>query len=339
MKRQSKTTGNRIVDRDIDAIYTELERVRGVTEEPGTIFGIDPGIAPVEMPITTTVTTESGSEADGIQVRRDNNPALGPRKQLHFIAGANVSLSAQDDGEEIDITINATGGGGTPSNTVTDVGSTSNAGVATTYSRGDHTHRGVRSVKRVNGTPYYGDVDFHSVDPLYWEDDTNGPRIGIDLTGGGGNNNGPGIVLVGGLFWRRIMPTYNSPGWTVIQPHVWERNAFTLASYEVAHAVAWEVLTPFQGPGLVNLWLTFLDAINTGHTNQIDLTVASTRGTSATGRSVPNTDMHTGVRDFTLPFTGSQVQRIRITANPAMWDLSNLTQGTVKIWLLSSKLW
>ena len=40
--------------------------------------------------------------------------AAGTRRKINFIAGSNVTITAADDSgnEEVDVTINATGGGG-----------------------------------------------------------------------------------------------------------------------------------------------------------------------------------------------------------------------------------
>lgn len=335
--RVTKGTGDRLLDRDVDNIYRRLRDIEKGTEERYTPVDVDLPVQPVQIVMNTS--PETMNDVDGITVRKNGAGEVGPRKRLNVVEGSNVTISTADDGEEIDITISATGGSGTPSNTVTDVSATPSAGSATTYSRGDHTHRGVRSIKRSGGSPYYGDVTLYSADPLFWTNETDGVRVGIDLTGSGGSGTGDGISIVGLATWIRSIPTYNAPGWTVISADEWERVAFVLPANCFAHAVAWEVLTPFAGPGLTNLWLTFHDNINTGHTIQIDLTSTGTRGTAGVGSATPTTNMHSGNRNFAVNFNTSLNQRIRIKANPAGWNLNNLTQGAVKLYLLISRVW
>lgn len=73
--------------------------------------------------------------------------AVGPfkRRRLNLIEGANVTITVADDAadEEVDITIAAAGGGGTPASTVvaeTSYGQASAVGTGTDYARNDHTH-------------------------------------------------------------------------------------------------------------------------------------------------------------------------------------------------------
>lgn len=81
----------------------------------------------------------------GVQVAADGTIA-GVRPEINLISGTNVTVTAADNptSGRVDVTISASGGGGgTPSSTVqaeTSYGIASSAGVATEYSRGDHTH-------------------------------------------------------------------------------------------------------------------------------------------------------------------------------------------------------
>jgi len=82
-----------------------------------------------------------------VKVRKNSGASdVGVRRRLNLIEGSNVTLTVTDDptDEEVDVTIASSGGGGgTPSDTVvneTNFGQSPSAGVASTYSRGDHTH-------------------------------------------------------------------------------------------------------------------------------------------------------------------------------------------------------
>jgi hypothetical protein len=49
-----------------------------------------------------------------VTVRKNSGADVGTRRRLNFIEGANIAITAADDGagEEVDVTIAATGGGG-----------------------------------------------------------------------------------------------------------------------------------------------------------------------------------------------------------------------------------
>jgi hypothetical protein len=53
------------------------------------------------------------SGGGGTLAVRKNSVAVGSRAQVNFIEGSNVALTVADDGTEIDVTITASGGGGT----------------------------------------------------------------------------------------------------------------------------------------------------------------------------------------------------------------------------------
>jgi hypothetical protein len=82
----------------------------------------------------------------GVQVAADGTVA-GVRPEINLVAGTNVTLAAADNpsADRVDVTINATGGGGggTPSDTVEAAdtfGIAPDAGTSPDYSRGDHQH-------------------------------------------------------------------------------------------------------------------------------------------------------------------------------------------------------
>lgn len=70
---------------------------------------------------------------------------VGTRRGVNLVEGTNISLTVVDDAanEEVDVTINATGGGITTYATTTelaDVGAVESAGTTATSARGDHVH-------------------------------------------------------------------------------------------------------------------------------------------------------------------------------------------------------
>ncbi|MEM1940812.1 MAG: hypothetical protein QXO09_06225, partial [Candidatus Caldarchaeum sp.] len=78
-----------------------------------------------------------------ITVRKNSGTDIGTRPRLNFIEGNNITLTISDDStdDEIDITIEATGGGGgNPYNSTPQPTGIASAGTTTDYSRGDHSH-------------------------------------------------------------------------------------------------------------------------------------------------------------------------------------------------------
>lgn len=74
-----------------------------------------------------------------------NGALVGTRPTLNVIAGTNVALGGVDNAgsNRVDLTVTSTAGGAGPSGTVTSetaFGQVASAGVAATFSRGDHTH-------------------------------------------------------------------------------------------------------------------------------------------------------------------------------------------------------
>lgn len=121
-----------------------------------------------------------------ITVRKNSGSDVGSRPRLNFIEGSNITITVSDDGSdnEVDITIAATGGGGSinPSNATPQPTGVAAAGTSSDYSRGDHSHATALLSETNSQTPVERELRYNSSDALVMRVGSNWVPVKVDWT-------------------------------------------------------------------------------------------------------------------------------------------------------------
>lgn len=118
-----------------------------------------------------------------ITVRKNSGSNIGTRPRLNFIEGNNITLTISDDptDNEIDITIEATGGGGgNPYNNTPQPTGLASAGTSTDYSRGDHSHATALIAQSNAQTPVERELRYNTSDALVMRVGTSWVPVKVD---------------------------------------------------------------------------------------------------------------------------------------------------------------